>query len=470
MKNLFTKTLLSSALLAATGAANAAAFQLAEISTSGLGRAYAGEAAIADNAGVVATNPALMSLFKRTELSLGAIYVDPNIDIEGTTLYGTGADTNANAKDIAKGALVPNIYFVAPINDKFAIGGGLNVNYGLATEYDDNYSAGFIAGKTDLTALNFNLSGSYKVLDSLTLGLGVNAVYADAIIERRLGSLTAAPYLVAAQTNAAYATAAAQGGDYAAAAGYKSAAQQAIASAQTAAANPSSATLRKIEGDKWGFGWNAGLMWQVTENSRFGLAYHSKIDIDFTGEYSDGGEALRITPDYTLSQGNQSGSLTLPLPAYWELSGFHQVTDKFAFHYSWKYTEWSKFKELRAVGSSGNELFQKTEKYRDSSRLALGATYNATDALTVRAGIAYDETAANEHHSISIPDTNRVWYSLGATYRFTPDLSVDVGFAHLRGSNNSFKEELITSAGKIVTDVKVKATANLYGLNVNYRF
>ncbi len=450
MKNIFTKTLLSSALLVATGAANAAAFQLAEISTSGLGRAYAGEAAIADNAGVVATNPALMSLFKRPEISLGAIYVDPNIDIEGTTLYGTGADTNANAKNIAKSAAVPNIYFVAPLNDKFAVGGGLNVNYGLATEYDDNYSAGFIAGKTDLTALNFNLSGSYKILDNLAFGVGFNAVYADAVIERRVGTLGKA---VASR----YAAAAKQ---YAAA-GLYAQAQAAATNATNAAAISPSTLLRKIEGDEWGFGWNAGLMWQVTETSRFGLAYHSKIDIDFEGDYSDAGVAIG-----TLSQGNQSGSLTLPLPAYWEFSGFHQVTDKFAFHYSWKYTEWSKFKELRAVGSSGKELFQKTEKYRDSSRLALGATYNATDALTVRAGIAYDETAAGDHHSISIPDTDRMWYSVGATYRFTPDLSVDVGFAHLRGSNNHFKE---TQSG-VVTDVKVKATANLYGLNLNYRF
>ncbi|SUU82358.1 47 kDa outer membrane protein precursor [Aggregatibacter actinomycetemcomitans] len=61
----FTQTLLSTLLLTAAGGASAAAFQLAEISTSGLGRAYAGEAAIADNAAVVATNPALMSLFKQ---------------------------------------------------------------------------------------------------------------------------------------------------------------------------------------------------------------------------------------------------------------------------------------------------------------------------------------------------------------------------------------------------------------------
>lgn len=53
----FNQSLLATAMLLAAGGANAAAFQLAEVSTSGLGRAYAGEAAIADNASVVATNP-----------------------------------------------------------------------------------------------------------------------------------------------------------------------------------------------------------------------------------------------------------------------------------------------------------------------------------------------------------------------------------------------------------------------------
>ena len=38
----FNKTLLATATLLAAGGANAAAFQLAEVSTSGLGRAYAG--------------------------------------------------------------------------------------------------------------------------------------------------------------------------------------------------------------------------------------------------------------------------------------------------------------------------------------------------------------------------------------------------------------------------------------------
>ena len=72
----FNKTLLAMTMLSAASGVNAAAFQLAEVSTSGLGRAYAGEAAIADNAAVVATNPALMSLFKTNQFSVGGVYVD----------------------------------------------------------------------------------------------------------------------------------------------------------------------------------------------------------------------------------------------------------------------------------------------------------------------------------------------------------------------------------------------------------
>ena len=51
--NKFSKTLLASSLFVSAGA-HAAAFQLAEVSTSGLGTAYAGNAAVADNASVVA--------------------------------------------------------------------------------------------------------------------------------------------------------------------------------------------------------------------------------------------------------------------------------------------------------------------------------------------------------------------------------------------------------------------------------
>ncbi|HDR1345099.1 TPA: porin [Pasteurella multocida] len=422
----FTQTLLASALAVVAGSASAAAFQLAEVSTSGLGRAYAGEAAIADNAAVVATNPALMSLLKQPEISVGAIYVDPNINL-------TSPMPGFAYKNIAPNALVPTVYGVYPINEKFAVGGGLNVNYGLATEFDDKYAGGFLGGKTDLTAINFNLSGAYRVTEKFSVGLGLNAVHAKAKLERYAG--------VALKLK--------------------------VPNVAPLAALPANTVISKLQGDKWGFGWNAGLVYEFNERNRIGVAYHSQVDINFKGQYSNQfpsalAQALS-TQGITATGGKEiPGTLHLPLPAYWEISGYHKMTDRFAMHYSYKYTQWSKFKELRAKGTDGKTLFSKTEEFRDSSRIALGASYDVTDALTVRTGIAYDESAADEHNTISIPDTDRTWFSVGATYHFTPNVSIDAGFAHLKGKKNTFKEEGVPFTSK--------ASANLYGLNVNYRF
>lgn len=130
--NKFTKTALASIFTFSAAGASAAAFQLAEVSTSGLGMAYAGNAAVADNASVVATNPALMTKFKQVEISAGGVYVDADVDVEGSfkgsfnrTVNGraipSSATGNANAKDIIPSAIVPNLYVVAPISERFAV-------------------------------------------------------------------------------------------------------------------------------------------------------------------------------------------------------------------------------------------------------------------------------------------------------------------------------------------------------------
>lgn len=95
-----------------------AGFQLNEFSSSGLGRAYSGEGAIADDAGNVSRNPALITMFDRPTFSAGAVYIDPDVNISGTSPSGRTLD----ADNIAPTAWVPNVHFVAPINDQFGWG------------------------------------------------------------------------------------------------------------------------------------------------------------------------------------------------------------------------------------------------------------------------------------------------------------------------------------------------------------
>nr|ADJ38767.1 outer membrane protein P1 [Glaesserella parasuis] len=400
--NKFTKTALASIFTFSAAGASAAAFQLAEVSTSGLGMAYAGNAAVADNASVVATNPALMTKFKQVKISAGGVYVDADVDVEGSfkgsfnrTVNGraipSSATGNANAKDIIPSAIVPNLYVVAPISERFAVGGGVNVNYGLKSEFEKTYSAGVLAGKTKLSAVNYNFSSAYDLGYGFSFGAGLNAVHAKATLERHFGAL-----------------------------------------------NPMAptATASRLKGDKWGFRWNVGLTYDINENNRLGVAYHSPVDLRFKGKYVGTQSANVEIP----------GRLNLELPAYWEISGYHKLTEKLAVQYSYKKTHWNSFRELRATDNNGRVLLQKDKKFNNNSRIALGVSYDVIEALTLRAGIAYDESASVAHPSISIPDTDRTWYTLGATYRFTPNLSVDLAYAHLRGSKNTFIESQVLGA------------------------
>lgn len=425
-KTCFTKSALAVAVALVSSQAWSAGFQLNEFSTSGLGRAYSGEGAIADDAGNASRNPALIMMYDRPEFSAGAVFIDPDVNISGKSPY-TGRSTDAD--NIAPTAWVPNLHFVMPINEQFGWGASVTSNYGLATEFNNNYIAGEYGGKTDLQTVNLNLSGAYRLNDNWSFGLGFDAVYADAKIERYAGEQTAGAGLAAPGSQ-----------------------------------------ITKLKGDEWGYGWNAGILYELDKNNRWGLTYRSEVKIDFDGDYKSNipSQANAIPGAGTAFPWGTSGStipgsLTLNLPEMWEISGYNRVAPQWAVHYSMAYTSWSQFQELKATGNNGQTLFYKDESFKDSYRIALGTTYYYDDTWTFRTGIAFDDSPVPaDHRSVSIPDQDRLWLSAGATYAFNQDASVDVGASYMHGQHVTIEEGPYTfrSEGK----------AWLFGSNFNYRF
>ena len=437
-KTLFNKTALAVAVALVSTSAWSAGFQLNEFSSSGLGRAYSGEGAIADDAGNASRNPALIMMFDRPTFSAGAIFVDPGVDITGRS--PTGASLNSD--NIAPTAWVPNMHFVAPINEQFGWGASVTSNYGLATEFGDNYAAGAFGGKTDLETLNLNLSGAYRLDSHWSFGVGFDAVYAKAKIERYAGDL-----------------------------GKVVAGSGALppALARQVAGIPADTQIAYLKGAEWGFGWNAGILYELDKNNRYGFTYRSEVKIDFDGDYKSSLPSAynQILGNFGLPMGTNGsttgGSLSLHLPEMWELSGYNKVAPQWAIHYSLTYTSWSQFQELKATNSKGDTLFYKDESFRDAYRIALGTTYYMDDNWTFRTGIAFDDSPVPaDKRSISIPDQDRFWLSAGATYAFNKDASIDAGISYMHGQKVSFKEGPyeFSSEGK----------AWLYGMNFNYAF
>ena len=423
----FTRTLIAASLAVVSADSFAAAFQLAEQNVSGLGRAYAGEAAVADDASVVARNPALMSLFKTKQISVAGIAVIPDVSLEGESA-AYGLDENVlDDSSIAPSAFIPAGYFTMPLNDKVSLGFGAFSNFGLSTEFNDNYAAGSIAGETEIVTVNMNASASYKFNEQFSLGLGLNYVYADAKVVRNAG---VNPLGVPAETEIVH-----------------------------------------LEGDDYGFGWNIGAMYQLDENNRFGFNYRSETDIDFEGEYANG-----LPAAFGGTAGVKvPGALELTLPAIAEFSGSHQLDKKLGVHYSIQWTGWDSFQKLEAY-VPGNEapVFRKEENFSDAMRYSIGTDYQYSDALLLRAGIAYDESPVDQSHlSISIPDTDRFWFSFGGNYAFSENSNVDLGVSILRGKTQNFTEEdsFAKALGQEVSwDFESKGHAVLIGAQYNYTF
>ncbi|MGL5127577.1 MAG: outer membrane protein transport protein [Aeromonas popoffii] len=403
----FKKSLIAAAVTLASTQTFASAFQLNEHSASGLGRAYSGEAVVADNASVVSRNPAAMTRFDKMALSVAGTYIKPDVDVNGDIYAGPTKLASASESGIAPSAFVPATYFIQPLNDQWAWGVGIFSNYGLSTEYSDNFNAGSIAGNTELLTVNINPNIAYRVNQQFSVGAGLNLVYAEAELNRRAGVLAAVPPL----------------------SGVPGIGKDTIVS--------------HMKGDDWGYGWNVGTMYEVNENNRFALTYRSQVDLTFKGDYRGTSSGFKTV----------GGELPLELPAQAEFAGYHRLNQQFATHYSVSWTDWSAFQELKATSGQCNSAdgvgvcLHKPEKFKDSTRYSLGGTWYVNPAWEARIGFAYDKTPiTQEYRSLSIPDSDRIWYSAGATYHIDKDMSVDFGMAYLDGKKVDVNEKLVENS------------------------
>ena len=164
----------SSALLAAASAL-ASGFSLKEQSISGLGNAYAGAAAIAEDASTIFYNPAGMARLRGNQAAGGATFIAPEshfINSGSTTPFGT-ALIGPNGGDAGQDAIVPHGYLMWDVNSDLKLGIGITSPYGLVTGYDDNWVGRYNAITSKLMTLNVQPTISYKVNDQIAVGAGI---------------------------------------------------------------------------------------------------------------------------------------------------------------------------------------------------------------------------------------------------------------------------------------------------------
>jgi len=367
------KIAVATALFGVACQSQAAGFALIEQSASGMGNAYAGGGAVAEDASTIFFNPAGMTYIEGTQI-VGAIHlIKPNAEFNDNgsvkALFRPQGGDGGDAGDLA---FVPNFYYKRDLTDSVKFGLGINAPFGLKTEYNKDWNGRFQGIKSEVKSVNINPAIAFKVNDQLSLGLGVSAMWFQA-------ELTRAVNLGAAERSV------------------------------------------KIKGDDWGFGVNLGAIYQATADTRLSLAYRSKVRQDLEG---------KSTSNYAPLNTDVTAGVSLPENV--SFSAFSRVNDKWDVMGDVTWTRWSRFKELRIDFANTLPDSVTAENWENTMRYSLGMNYHYSDALKLRAGVAYDQEAIrDQYRTARIPGNDRKWLSLGANWKTSPNSAFDIGYSHL---------------------------------------
>lgn len=232
-------------LMLVCGGAHASGFALTEQNASGLGNAFAGQAAVAEDASTVYFNPAGLALLQSTQVSIGGDYIAPSARFSGTASSPLTSPSNTGG-DAGVAKLVPSFYLATALRDNLKFGLGVGAPFGMLTEYDYPWVGMTQALKSDLQTVNVNPSLAWQVNDRLSLGVGVNWQSIDA---------------------------------------------------ELTSYSPSSTSVVAMKGNDESWGWNVGVMYKLDQASRIGLAYRSRVDYTLEGTLAG---AIPVTAAITM--------------------------------------------------------------------------------------------------------------------------------------------------------------------------
>jgi len=388
--------------------ASGAGFALIEQSVSGLGNAYAGGAASAQDATTIFYNPAGMTRLDGQQFIIGGHLIMPYVkfDNEGSTHAlqpATGQPlSGGNGGEAGETRFVPNMYYSRKVSDDVVVGLGINSPFGLATEYDDNWVGRYHGIRSDVLTVNINPSVAYKISKEFSVGGGLNFQYIDAELSNAIdfGTLDASGRL-----------------------GLPPGALHLIPQGSDGKVT--------VEGDDWGIGFNLGLLFEY-KDTRIGAAYRSRVEYTLEGDADFSRTPAPLAAAGVFTDTDAKADITMP--DSFSVSFHQQINSQWAVMGDFTWMNWRIFKKLEVDFDNPSQPNSVTrEDWEDSYRYSLGLTYTPNKTWTLRAGTAYDTTPIPDaqHRTPRVPDGDRIWTALGLGYKVSQVVSFDLGYTHI---------------------------------------
>ncbi len=388
-----------------------------DTSYSAAGYAWAGRAALHDDPSTGYYNPAIYSTFCHPEIGLATIfaYVNPdvkmlNAQIDATALgLGILPTAGNDRASIGGWAIIPGLHAVLPLPYHFSLGLNVSTPWGLTFEYPRSSKSRYFAQEGALKVVDIDPGISFEVFKGFSIGAGFDAIYSHFSSKLALPDFNLSP-------------------------------------------RPSPANDTYVinkNGDKWSYGWNAGLLYRAPTRTEIGAGYHSKVSTTTSGPSSaiDGSSGLEF---------DGRAHSKFKYPEFFNLSVTQALSSCWTFLADIRYTNWSSVDKnvLKFSGAVASEVptIVLPLDWKDSFNFAVGLAYKPTEEWKLKIGFGYDETPipSDDKRPFLIPDSNRYIIGLGAQYYVNPCLHWDAGYTMKILARSHMNGTTIPAAAPIV--------------------
>lgn len=408
-------------------------------------------AAEAADATTIFSNPAGLTKLKDNQISATANLVLPSIKYSNASAQHirTGNEvTGTDSGKITKNTAVPHVYGAYKLNDRVTLGLGMYIPFGSETEYERTSKLRYSLNQMGLTTVAVEPVVAVKLNEKHSVGVGLIGQYSTAKF-RKYADLGVHPQL--GQMDA----------------------------------------YSQVKGDDWGFGYHLGYMYDINDRARVGVNYRSKVSHELRGTAewkSDSAAASLFMPRVEANgyKAEESASLGLTTPESLSLHGMFKVSPKLNTFADVTWTRHSrfdkadlKFENLKTTVNTPTErtanVTSITPNWRNTYRVALGGSYQYSEPLQLRAGVAFDKSPVKSanYRLNTMPDGNRIWFSVGAKYTVKKGHDIDLAYSHIHINDTEFKGAAAsgsTTDSKGAASASFKNSANILGAQYTYRF
>jgi long-chain fatty acid transport protein len=381
------------------------------------------------DASSIYVNPGAMSLMENNEVMIGINPIFANIAFYNSEVPNSNYQINS---DHPVGTPFHAYVVWGPKESKWKFGLGAYTPFGSTARWGTEWQGRFLLSEISLKAIYTQLTVSYAILDNLSVGAGFVAVFGSVNLKRVLDV--------------------------------------------TSDLDP---TMVELNGSAdMGYGFNLGLLWEISDKFMLGANYRSKIDMKLTG----GDVSYENVPaSLSSSLAPNKFDAQLPMPSSTSLALTYFPSDRWTVGVEADFIAWNVYESLDFDFYDENIAIQDTQSprnYQDSWVFHVGAEY-AVNSWQFRAGAYYDLTPVQlGYMTPETPDATRT--SLTAGFGYTAgDFQFDLSFLFISGEQRRQTVEISQEAGTYpsATDdtyAVEPGTYKLYtyipGLSISYRF